>query len=81
MKPGKPQGGEPSQEQQVLRFLTSKREQFATIILSGLVQNPAIISHDGEILAEQAVKAAVQGADTLLQELYPVKKEDGNTEK
>lgn len=76
------------QEMQVARFFANKREQFAINILANLLRNEKVthetmISVSGKDGREHTnvnildiVDHAIEGADRLLEKLYPVKLED-----
>lgn len=59
---------------QVVRFIAQKREQFATGILFNLMQNPVIMN--GEYSINEVVDKAVEGADAIMEKLYPLPKEE-----
>lgn len=71
----KPQAAKPVSEEekrlQIVRFLSQKREQFATNILYNLAQG------DPAAKADTLVDKAVEMADKLMQKLYPMEREDG----
>ena len=69
--PARPQELTPEQKaEQVARFLSQKREQYATSIMFGLVHNP---NHG--LTPEQAAEWSVKAADALMEKLYPIPKE------
>lgn len=71
----KPQAAKPVSEEekrlQIVRFLSQKREQFATNILYNLAQG------DPAAKADTLVDKAVEMADKLMQKLYPMEREEG----
>lgn len=79
MKPAQPVRREMTEEekaQQIARFLSQKRESFATSILFGLVHNP---NHG--MTPEQAVDWSIKTADLLMEKLYPIVKDGPKNEK
>lgn len=67
---------EEEKAQQIARFLSQKRESFATSILFGLVHNP---NHG--MSPEQAVDWSIKTADLLMEKLYPIVKDGPKNEK
>ena len=77
MKPSGPKPLTPEEKKnQILRFLSQKREQYATSILFGLVHNP---NHG--MTPEQAVEWSVKTADLLMEKLFPIAEQGPETEK
>lgn len=75
--PAKPKELTPEEKaQQIARFLSQKRESFATSILFGLVHNP---NHG--LTPEQAVDWSIKAADLLMEKLYPIVKDGPEIEK
>lgn len=75
----KPQAAKPVSEEekrlQIVRFLSQKREQFATNILynlCGMLSGAATSPR-----AKALVSLSVEMADELMQKLYPMEREDG----
>ena len=75
-----PQGAKPApltaeeKQQQIVRFIAQKRESFATGILFNLMQNPAIMN--GEHSMKEVAEKSVEGADAMMELLYPLPKEE-----
>ena len=74
----KPQAAKPVSEEekrlQIVRFLSQKREQFATNILYNLCR---VLSDDAtSAQAKAMVSLSVEMADELMQKLYPLERED-----
>lgn len=67
---------EEEKKAQIARFLSQKRESYATSILFGLVHNP---NHG--MTPEQAVDWSVKTADLLMEKLYPIVKDGPENEK
>lgn len=71
----KPQAAKPVSEEekrlQIVRFLSQKREQFATNILYNLTRE--LPSTPADALVDKAVEMA----DKLMQKLYPMEREEG----
>lgn len=64
----------------IIQFLTQKREQFSINILSEMVQG-AITNRDvTNIACKVLVDLAVEMADDLIGELYPMPKDETNEE-
>lgn len=72
-----PQQTKEEQEMQIARFLANKKETFFQLILANLLQNPAIVNSNGDIVLKEIMDTAIDGADYAITKLYPVgKKED-----
>ena len=77
MKPSGPKPLTPEEkQQQILRFLSQKREQYATSILFGLVHNPNL-----GMTAEQAVEWSMKAADLMMEKLFPIAEQAPENEK
>lgn len=77
MKPSGPKPLTPEEKQaQILRFLSQKREQYATSILFGLVHNPNL-----GMTSEQAVEWSVKSADLMMEKLFPITEQGPENEK
>lgn len=75
--PARPKELTPEEKKnQILRFLSQKREQYATSILFGLVHNP---NHG--MTPEQAVEWSVKTADLMMEKLFPIAEQPAETEK
>ena len=60
-------------KQQILQFLSQKREQFSISILAHLCHNPFLSK-------KRLVERSVAIADALMEKLYPIKDEEDKAE-
>lgn len=58
------------------RFLANKKETFFQLIISNLLQNPAIVNSNGDIVLKEIMDAAIDGADYAITKLYLVEKKE-----
>lgn len=58
---------EDQKQEQILRFISQKRESFATGALFNMLQNP-----EYELTPSALAKEAVAIADAMMEELYPI---------
>ena len=86
IKVNKPTGKE-DQSQAILRAIAMKRETYFQLILSNLLRNESITANryvemkDGKLSEEKMdinaiVDTALNGADYVIEKLYPIKAED-----
>ena len=64
------------QKQRIMQFLTQKRETFSISILSGMVQGAVTNKDVTNIQCKCLVDLAVEMADALMEQLYPMPKEE-----
>lgn len=70
--PPRPKMSEEEQKEQIIRFLSQKRESFVQGCLFNLCQGKGIMTEDeSKILVDRAIVMA----DYLLEKLYPIKEE------
>jgi len=60
----------------VMQFLAQKRETFSLTILSGMVHGAVTNKDVTNIQCKSLVDLAVEMADALMEELYPIKEEE-----
>ena len=58
------------------RFLANKKETFFQLIIANLLQNPAIVNSNGDIVLKEIMDAAIDGADYAITKLYLVEKKE-----
>lgn len=79
-KPSKPlrlaSQSKEEQEMQIARFILNKKETFFQLILANLLQNPAIVNSNGDIVLKEIMDTAIDGADYAITKLYPVEKKE-----
>ena len=63
-------------QQRIMQILTQKRETFSLSILSEMVQGAVTNKDVTNFQCKSLVELAVEMADTLLEKLYPIPKED-----
>ena len=63
-------------KQRIMQILAQKREQFAVTILSGMVQGAVTNKDVTNIQCKCLVDLAVEMADALMEQLYPMPKEE-----
>ena len=63
-------------QQRIMQILTQKREAFSISILSGMLQGAVTNKDVTNIQCKSLVDLAVEMADTLMEKLYPMPKED-----
>ena len=63
-------------QQRIMQILTQKRETFSLSILSGMVQGAVTNKDVTNFQCKSLVDLAVEMADSLMEKLYPMPKED-----